>query len=754
MSHETLQNQLTDSPSVQDTTLGDFLMKRVNIRSWTLLTSASLALVTVSGCLDDKGDGGGNTVIETGYLSCAPDPACSGSAVLCHEADEDTKCVDLPDACDGAATCECLGDLVCGNRECSDADGTQLSCAPATGNTCLPGAWYPSSDGCNECLCGADGVADNLGCTKIECLYDPCAGLECGAACSLCDPADPDCVETTEEKFCNADGQCSDITPVCEPAQTCEPGEVFDSPDGCNTCVCPDSGDAAMASCTEIACPQYDPCGGKECGAACTICDPSVPDCDETAEEKFCSAAGVCLGGPEPVCGPAQTCVPGEAFTAPDGCNGCVCPANGDASMATCTEIGCPPYDPCAGKSCGDACNPCDPADVDCAVPAIEYSCDADGMCGDAFGFVCPADPCEECLAGGGTWQVGVCTDNCDIADTWCFADACPGPCDSNSCGNCFTASDCEANSCEWNTQDEQSFCAAPLNQTCEPGTSFTAPDGCNACVCPASGDASMAICTEIACAPVYEPCGGKSCGASCTLCDPNDVDCAEDDVIKQCDNDGVCSSTSPQCVDVCEPGTGFTALDGCNGCVCPANGDASQANCTEMGCPPYDPCGGKSCGDACQLCDPADPDCVETDDIKTCSDSGICESGPSLCTPPYDPCGGKSCGDACQLCDPADADCVETDDIKACSADGTCESGPAVCNADPCEQCLASGGTWQVGVCTDNCDIADTWCYANECPGPCASDNCGDCFTPSDCESNGCQWNQQAEAIWCSQPF
>lgn len=45
-----------------------------------------------------------------------------------------------------------------------------------------------------------------------------------------------------------------------------------------------------------------------------------------------------------------------------------------------------------------------------------------------------------------------------------------------------------------------------------------------------------------------------------------------------------------------------------------------------------------------------------------------------------YDPCAGLDCGDECQLCDPADPGCVETEVVKLCRADGICAAGPVTC--------------------------------------------------------------------------
>ncbi len=48
---------------------------------------------------------------------------------------------------------------------------------------------------------------------------------------------------------------------------------------------------------------------------------------------------------------------------------------------------------------------------------------------------------------------------------------------------------------------------------------------------------------------PVYEPCGDKNCGDACTICDPEDLECVEDDVIKACTFEGLCV---PDTNDLC----------------------------------------------------------------------------------------------------------------------------------------------------------------------------------------------------------
>lgn len=94
-----------------------------------------------------------------------------------------------------------------------------------------------------------------------------------------------------------------------------------------------------------------------------------------------------------------------------------------------------------------------------------------------------------------------------------------------------------------------------------------------------------------------YDPCAGKSCGMTCTVCDPNDTSCVETAVIKQCDSAGQCVAAPAQC---------GTAADG---------GGAA-----------YNPCAGKKCGERCQLCAPGDTGCLETALIKLCHPDGQCK--------------------------------------------------------------------------------------------------------------------------------
>lgn len=102
--------------------------------------------------------------------------------------------------------------------------------------------------------------------------------------------------------------------------------------------------------------PPYEPCAGKACGESCTACPPGTSDCVETAVVKACDPQGRC-----------------DAWR-PDLC------AGSDA-----------PHPDCAGKVCGDECNPCGPEEI--CPTLIPSACDREGRCSGDVPWLCH-DPC------------------------------------------------------------------------------------------------------------------------------------------------------------------------------------------------------------------------------------------------------------------------------------------------------------------------------------------------------------------------
>jgi hypothetical protein len=166
---------------------------------------------------------------------------------------------------------------------------------------------------------------------------------------------------------------------------------------------------------------------------------------------------------------------------------------------------------------------------------------------------------------------------------------------------------------------------------------------------CNAKGKCSASAPTCGGAPPAYQPCAGKACGASCTVCPPGDPNCFETAVLKECSATGACNATPA----VCSPPP-----------------------------PPYNPCAGKACGASCTICPPGDPTCLETAVLKECSATGACSATPAVCAPPpaYDPCAGKVCGATCTICRPGDPNCFETAVLKQCNAAKQCTATPSGC--------------------------------------------------------------------------
>jgi hypothetical protein len=180
--------------------------------------------------------------------------------------------------------------------------------------------------------------------------YEPCAGKLCGEPCTFCDPNDPLCEETTDDKTCRPNGacstgpsDCSGMTPLdCDGialGDACTYRDDQGAPQCClgsrhllcTPAFCTDSipGNCSGAyeardsgECT------YEPCKGKACGVNCEICDPADPTCVRSDAIQTCDSSGECrIGGamcPEPVpCaldGSTDTCGAGEACCAVGRC--------------------------------------------------------------------------------------------------------------------------------------------------------------------------------------------------------------------------------------------------------------------------------------------------------------------------------------------------------------------------------------------------------------------------------------------------
>lgn len=657
------------------------------VRQFSLVSVVALA--GLLGCESSSTETPGGTGTTTAYISCAEGSSKCPGAAACTTDKGAVECVELPAKCDGKVDCGCLGPAVCGEATCTDsAAGGALTCNTTATDTCTPGSSFTASDGCNTCTCPPSGKKTDAACTTLGCVTGPCDGKSCGDMCAPNGTASGKAAAPVAPGYCNAQLECVvDGQDLGCSVDSCTPGESFPSDDGCNTCTCTDSGKKSDAMCTEKAC-VVDPCEGKQCGEFCTPNSASGGGGAGDVAPTYCDAKGQCVFNVDPAtlgC-PDDSCKPGETFPASDGCNTCTCPDSGKKSEAGCTKIGCNP-DPCLGLACGDMCVP------------------SGGN------------------AGGGGAAIPVA----------------PGYCNVN--GECITLALPEELGCS--------------TDTCVPGETFLSDDGCNSCLCPASGKKSEGACTDMACNP--DPCAGKVCGEACSQCPPG-VSCI---IALQtiCDPKGQCvpgTASSVGCdVDSCVPGESYPADDGCNTCTCAESGKKSDSGCTKIACPDPDACtpGDKfQAADGCNTC--------------TCGPSG--KKADAACTEMACPimCGGAAGttafpepADTCV----ADADCaVVLHQINCCgtqeawgisaSAVPEFEANEAICEAQypkcGCAMFQATADDGSKGWATEDfvavCDAGTcksqgaTGCHAGLqctngalCLSPGASIGCGMCMQP-----------------------
>lgn len=83
-----------------------------------------------------------------------------------------------------------------------------------------------------RCLCPSGFVANTALQKSTPALhhtiYDPCHDKTAGDACTLCDPADTSCAESTVMKQCDSDGVCQPNTVVLTPAPAPETSACLD----------------------------------------------------------------------------------------------------------------------------------------------------------------------------------------------------------------------------------------------------------------------------------------------------------------------------------------------------------------------------------------------------------------------------------------------------------------------------------------------------------------------------------------------
>lgn len=441
----------------------------------------------------------------------------------------------------------------------------------------------------------------------------------------------------------------------------------------------------------------------------------------------------------DPKKGTTQTCTPGESFAADDGCNTCVCGDDGNKETAACTTLGCV-FDPCAGKTCGEACSECDPSEPTCTETAVEKACNMDGQCTVDTGDLCETDLCTEVSCTvvepscEGSMAYSGYADQCDPDTGKCITPPVAPPQDCAEQGQECVNGDCVDGACAPMDAAGEGDCAMVL------GVVFTGKscEMISGCTCIGNDcenlfgelsacEAAYSDCLETP----YEPCANKTCGEGCTECAPDDPDCVETDVVKACNEAGACVADTgdlcgkdlcaevdcPNSAPFCEDNIAYGGVySECN----PATGECLIApgmppqDCTEEGltcekgqcvegkgdCAALDAVGVGSCDayfgvtwNGSECVGVSGCDCEGADCDKLYQEVEACQKAHAECAGSYEPCAEKKCGAICTICDPTDKDCLETAVLKFCDAQGVCGSTEPLCaDAMKTESCNNQG--------------------------------------------------------------
>ncbi|GMV44427.1 MAG: hypothetical protein AMXMBFR64_61430 [Myxococcales bacterium] len=488
---------------------------------------------------------------------CEVDPAQLNPCGVCGETPKE-ECGDgLDNDCDGMVDEGCFT----GGDPC-----LTLVCASPPEPECVEGALrtWVSPGTCNdgECSYSSSDEPCDHGCKDGACGQDPCFGIICNTAPSVCWKLPGTCADGKCSYEPNDGAVCTDADP-CTVSDLCVGGSCVGLPQACDD-------PPADVCISETTLRVYVDKGACEADGSCfyeyqhVTCDLGCLD-------------GACKG--DPCTGVECKDAPGPCWTNPGACTGGSCsysPLTGDAcdDGDACTEL-----DECTNGVCAGAPKVCNtpPAPV-CADGSTVRAWSTNGTCAGGQctytpkdtpckdgceGGACITDPCEEvtcgdppsvCLGGEGTCVAGVCSyapvdgGECDDGDPCTEGDVCGGglcagtsvPCDAPPAPECVDASSlrswgapgtCSGGECSYVSSE------VPCTFGCEAGACKGDPCAGVACNIPPdachspTGFCSGGICTY-----------GLLPGAPCNDGDP----CTVGDT---CSAKGQCSG-SPKCTN------------------------------------------------------------------------------------------------------------------------------------------------------------------------------------------------------------
>jgi hypothetical protein len=239
----------------------------------------------------------------------------------------------------------------------------------------------------------------------------------------------------------------------------------------------------------------------------------------------------------------------------------------------------------------------------------------------------------------------------------------------------------------------------------------------------------------------MYDPCENRACGTVCSVCAPDDMDCAADAVSTYCDAGGTCAPGFPMCpTNTCEDFTDCPVID----IACQMCADGTTA-CPEVEClmgqcvTSYPTCPGQACmtAEECPVSDAPCTMCADGTTVCPWSDcvNNVCTSGIDSCGTKA-PCEGKSCGDFCTPCSGSNCDAaVPVMAASYCDENLECVYNLPMCSQKECNLDMDCPGVELCMPCPNAAvACAAVKCVEGSCEFVCPTDECGGCGEEERC--------------------
>lgn len=524
---------------------------------------------------------------------------------------------------------------------------------------------------------------------------------------------------------CEADAECTAVTPACQEIVTCETDDNCISDSACvaGTCtdgVCSFALTGGDGCCTvDMDCDDVNTCTTDSCNLVTGMCEYHMPDTNCCTTDPDCDDLNPCT---------QDKCEEGQCTaTALSSC----CQTN-----AECNDL-----DPCTDDLCLMATGKCvNPVDANIA------GCDCNGTDDCDDGNICSVESClnSQChydlfLNASGLPNPGCCDQDsdCDDSDATTIDRCVLYICINQHARKCMVDEQCDDGDACTNDVCLGGYCKITDNEI--PGCCAVDID------CNDDSECTVDSCVDNVCAYSYNA-GQAGCCSSDAECNDN-ITCTTDQCNNhKCEWDAMgtdCCHDASDCPVATLPCTQAKCAQGTCSIETLTNCCEQDTECNDGNACTTDDCDNGSCYYwPIESCCTTDNDC---DDENVCTidqcQNGTCQD-PVMVANCCSNAGQCNDQDACTTDTCVDNKCVYEERLDCCHSDAECESEKEIdcqiphCQNGVCIMELGQGCCLQDGDCDDGYPICTVdLCIDNACVYELADEE-GCCIADSDCTS------------------